>query len=513
MVWTSSTSLVLKEEQLRIIRPLDAPVGSRLRLWQEARIRSGIFSRDPPEGAEEGGVSHRGPFAPESQPIGSDVEVAWMAVSSMAQGKAGVLHRDLGVVGATFMGLGSIVGAGVFVSIGIATAQAGSGIILAILAAAFVATCNALASAQLAASHPVSGGTYEYGYTYLSPSFGFTAGWMFLCAKTASAATAALGFAGYLLHALGWGSNYLVAIAVAAVVVLTLLVLAGLRRSNWMNVLIVSVTLGSLVIFVTAGLPRLVQSDPAVFLPTEMTEMGGPKSLLYATALMFVAYTGYGRIATMGEEVKAPRRVIPQAIIITLIVSASLYVAVALVAVATLGATSLGDLTEAGAAPLETVARAFNQPFVAFAVSVGAITAMLGVLLNLILGLSRMALAMGRRNDLPPLLAGIDPRGVPVFAVLLVGAGIAGLALIGSIEVAWSFSAFTVLIYYAITNLAALRMPKERRLYSRAFPIMGLAACLFLAVWVPPVIWVSGLGLIGGGLLLRLLLRRDARFV
>lgn len=429
----------------------------------------------------------------------------------MAQGNAGALNRELGVVGATFMGLGSIVGTGVFVSIGIATAQAGSGIILAIIAAAFVAMCNALASAQLAASHPVSGGTYEYGYTYLSPTLGFTAGWMFLCAKTASAATAALGFAGYLLHALGLGPRHLVAIAVAAVLVLTLLVLAGLKRSNWMNVLIVSITLGSLVIFVTAGLPRLIQTDPVVFFRADTAETGGLSSLLYATALMFVAYTGYGRIATMGEEVKEPRRVIPQAIIITLIVSAALYVAVAVVAVATLGTTSLGALTEAGAAPLETVARAFNQPLVALAVSIGAITAMLGVLLNLILGLSRMALAMGRRSDLPPLLSGIDPRGVPVVAVLLVGAAIAGLALIGSIEIAWSFSAFTVLIYYAITNLAALRMPAERRLYSRAFPVMGLAGCLFLAVWVPPLVWASGLGLIGGGLLLRHLLRGNAR--
>lgn len=429
----------------------------------------------------------------------------------MAKGKMGALNRELGVVSATFMGLGSIVGAGVFVSIGIATAQAGSGIILAIIAAAFVAMCNALASAQLAASHPVSGGTYEYGYIYLSPTLGFTAGWMFLCAKTASAATAALGFAGYLLHALGMGPGNLVAIAVGAVVVLTLLVLAGLKRSNWMNVLIVSVTLGSLVIFIMAGLPRLAQTDPVVFIRLDTTGTGGLSSLLYATALMFVAYTGYGRIATMGEEVKEPRRVIPQAIIITLIVSAALYVAVAVVAVATLGTASLGELTEAGAAPLETVARAFNQPLVALAVSIGAITAMLGVLLNLILGLSRMALAMGRRRDLPTPLSGIDPRGVPVFAVLMVGAAVAGLALIGSIEIAWSFSAFTVLIYYAITNLAALQMPADRRLYSRAFPVMGLAGCLFLAFWVPPVIWASGLGLIGGGLLLRLLMRGNAR--
>lgn len=427
----------------------------------------------------------------------------------MAQVKAGELKRELGVVGATFMGLGSIIGTGLFVSLSLATAQAGSGILLAIIAAAFLALCNALASAQLAASHPVSGGTYEYGYIYLSPSFGFTAGWMFLCAKSASAATAALGFSGYLLHSLGLGPELVVAVAVAAVAVLTLLVLAGLKRSNGMNIVIVCVTLGSLAVLIVAGLPRLAQSDPALFVPRELTGEGDLTSLLYATALMFVAYTGYGRIATIGEEVKSPRQVIPRAIIITLMVSAALYVLVAVVAIAALGTTRLADLTGQGTAPLESVARALNQPVVAAVVSVGAVTAMLGVLLNLILGLSRVALAMGRRNDLPSWLSAIDARGVPVMAVLLVGVAITGLTLVGSIALAWSFSAFTVLIYYAITNLAALRMPAHRRLYSRAFPIMGLAGCLFLAVWVPPLIWASGLALIGAGLGLKWLLRRD----
>ncbi len=126
-----------------------------------------------------------------------------------------VLKRDLGLIGATMMGLGSIVGTGVFVSIGVAAGVTGPSVVLAIVLAALVATCNALSSAQLAASHPVSGGTHEYGYRYLHPALGFTAGWMFLCAKIASAATAALGFAGYLLHLLGITSISMIPIAVS----------------------------------------------------------------------------------------------------------------------------------------------------------------------------------------------------------------------------------------------------------------------------------------------------------
>ena len=141
------------------------------------------------------------------------------------------------------MGLGSMVGTGVFVSIGIAAGVAGPPVILAIVIAACVATCNALSSAQLAASHAVSGGTYEYGYRYLGPSLGFTAGWMFLCAKTASAATAALGFSAYLLRLVSGDLRLMPLLAIGAVVLFTLLVLGGIRRSSWMNTAIVSVTL------------------------------------------------------------------------------------------------------------------------------------------------------------------------------------------------------------------------------------------------------------------------------
>ena len=218
------------------------------------------------------------------------------------------LKRELGIGGATMMGLGSMVGTGVFVSIGIAAGVAGPAVILAIILAAGVATCNALSSAQLAASHAVSGGTYEYGYRYLNPALGFTAGWVFLYAKSASAVTAAIGFAGYFLRLVGGSLDNIAWVAVTATALLTLLVLTGMRRSSWANIAIVSVTLLALGSFVAFGIPTAVAGGDDSSTPFFTNSDGSlPEAFLYVTALMFVAFTGYGRIATLGEEVMEPR--------------------------------------------------------------------------------------------------------------------------------------------------------------------------------------------------------------
>ncbi len=415
------------------------------------------------------------------------------------------LRRELGVTGAVFMGLGSIVGTGVFVSIGIAAGITGPSVVLAVALAALVATANGLSSAQLAAAHPVSGGTYEYGYRYLSPGLGFTAGWMFLLAKSASAATAALGFAGYTLDLFGVDTGWLVPLALALVVGLTAVVLAGIRSSNAVNITIVSITLLSLGAFVLIGIPDVEPDSFGGFFGGD----GWTPGFLEAVALMFVAYTGYGRIATLGEEVKEPRRTIPRAIITTLAVTMLLYVSVAVVGVGVGGADRLASLTTELAAPLEELAKGFSGTGLSTMVAVGAITAMAGVLLNLILGLSRVLLAMGRRHDMPAGTARINAGGTtPLVAVPVMGTVIAGLVLIGDVQTTWTFSAFTVLIYYSITNLAALRLPIEDRRFPRWISVAGLIACLFLAFWVDPLVWVYGLGLLAVGFVLRTVVRR-----
>lgn len=426
------------------------------------------------------------------------------------------LHRVVGLPGAVLVGLGSILGTGVFVSLGVAAGIAGNALLLAIVISAFVAACNAISSAQLSAAHPVSGGTYEFGYRLLTPSLGFTAGWMFLVAKSFSAATAALGFSGYLLRALAIDPvQWRVPVAIGAVALFTLLVVSGVRRSTLANTVIVSLTLVALGVFVLTGFRdaagRANVAFTPFFAPGDASDARPAFArVLEASALMFVAYAGYARITTMGEEIRDPRRVIPLAILGTLVIALAIYSLVAFVALGAFGATNLFEATRDAAAPLEASARHTDGPIIARIVAIGAITAMLGVLLNLILGLSRVALAMGRRSDLPPALARVSSGGAggsPTIAVVCVGVGVGALALLGDVRLTWSFSAFAVLVYYAITNLAAIRLAREDRMYPAWIAWAGLAACVSLAFFVEVRVWMIGLGIIAGGLAIRAICR------
>ena len=384
------------------------------------------------------------------------------------------------------LGLGSIIGTGVFVSLGIGASIAGPMILPAIGLAGLVALCNGLSSAQLAANHSVSGGTYEYGHRWLNPSLGFVAGWMFLCAKSASAATAALGFALYL------NPENSLPIALAIVWVITAITLLGIQRTNTINPLIVGAVLLSLIAFVVFGAPA-ISANPQNW----QSALDGEnlKNLLPATALMFVAFTGYGRIATLGEEVTEPRRTIPRAITATLVTTTVIYIVVTWVALANAGNQF---------SSLALIAQTFSGPSLVKVLTAGAIIAMASVLLNLVLGLSRVVLAMGRRCDLPKTTARItDSTKVPAVATIVVGCLITGLVYVGDMKLTWSFSAFTVLVYYALTNLCAIRLKIEERLYPSWVSYIGLFACLCLAVFVEWRIILAGLSLIALGLALR----------
>lgn len=441
-----------------------------------------------------------------------------------------MLKREIGTTGAMFMGLGSMIGTGVFVSIGLCAEKTGVLLLFAVPLAGLVALCNALSSAQLAARFPVSGGTYEYANRLLNGPIGFAAGWMFICAKSASAATAALGLAGYLLNALQWegpDSKHVI-LAVSVLIVPLSLVLFGIRQSNQINSVVVSITLCALSLLIMAGVTAVLilpdfstlwnavlsqkfELDSAGNTPHDFSSLSFTSvhwsDFLEATALMFVAFTGYGRIATLGEEVKRPRTTIPRAIAITMLISVLVYMGISFTALSTLGTERLYRATMEQAAPLEIVARqletAFaNQPglwrflpagILTAAILVGAITAMTGVLLNLLLGLSRVLLAMGRRKDLPVLLTRVHPEnGAPRPAILVTGGIVLLLVLIGSVKLAWTFSALTVLFYYGITNLAALRLQPSERLYPAWVSICGLIGCLFLVVFIDGRAWLAG---------------------
>jgi APA family basic amino acid/polyamine antiporter len=381
------------------------------------------------------------------------------------------LRRELGLGGAVVTGLGSILGTGAFISIGLASSVWGDTVLLALPLAAVVAVFNGLSSAFLAGRFPVAGGTYEYGYRTLNPWLGFTAGWLFVLAKTASGASAALGVALYL----GSGSPLVPVVCAAAV---TMLVAFGLRRTTWVNSALVGVTVLAIAWFAVSG---LVGNEPAML---DLSPVDESSSLLAAMAFLFVAYTGYGRIATLGEEVHHPHRVIPLAVVVTLAIAAILYIAIE-VGGRAMGGEHWGALIELGF---------INEPVV----RIGAVAAMIGVLLNLVLGLSRVWLAMGRRGDMPAHLAVLDARMQPTAAIVVSGALIAAATLLSDISLAWTFSAMTVLLYYGLTNLSALALDRRR-----ATAWAGLVSCLGLSLFVPLEVWLTGAGLVVAGLVLR----------
>lgn len=414
------------------------------------------------------------------------------------------LKRQIGLGGAILLGLGSILGTGVFVSLGLAVGVAGSWAVLALGIATLLATMNALSSAQLAANHPVSGGTYAYGYRYLKPEFGFVAGMAFLLAKSASAAAAAIGLVSYLVVLSGWQNVPVNALAAGLVLLMTGLVVAGLRRANIVNALLVSITLLALTSLIGVTVMRGDLFSSGLLKTTGPIHTPG---LFEAAGLLFVAFTGYGRIATLGEEVLAPRQTIPRAIIVTLWVTGFLYLGVLLCGMAVLGNIGFAKEMQLSAAPLQAIAVALEAPWLRVFLSLAAITAMAGVLLNLLIGLSRVAFAMGREGDAPSLFARLN-RQEPLVATLFVGVSIALIALFGSLFMVWSFSAFTVLIYYAITNLAALQLGPEERLYPRIVSVLGLVGCLGLAFGITSAAILGGTCLLLLGLAARYVLKR-----
>jgi APA family basic amino acid/polyamine antiporter len=378
----------------------------------------------------------------------------------------------MGLGGAVVTGLGAILGTGAYVSIGIAAGQWGDAVLLAIPLAGLVALCSGLSSAHLAGRFPVAGGTYEYGYKTLGPYWGFAAGWLFILAKTASAASAALGVALYLgLPAARW-------LAIVIAMASTALVAGGLRRTTSVNLVLVTATLAGLLAFVWDGLDTGLADVALPFEPD-------PTAILPAIAFLFVAFTGYGRVATLGEEVVAPKRTIPRAVVVTLGIAVVLYFAVALAGREIFG-SNWGATLASGSTLADLV-----SPRLSTVVAIGAVTAMAGVLLNLVLGLSRVWLAMGRRGDMPRGLARLDQRSQPTSAVWLSGALVAVLCLVGDIATTWSFSAFSVLLYYGITNLSALALDRRR-----GTAWVGLLSCLFLSMFVGLATWLIGTALL-----------------
>ena len=387
------------------------------------------------------------------------------------------LQRRLGLADAVTIGLGSMIGAGIFVVLAPAAAAAGSGLLIGLGVAAIVAYCNATSSARLAALYPQSGGTYVYGRERLGAFWGYTAGWSFVVGKTASCAAMALTVGIY-----AWPA-YAHAVAVAAVVVLTAVNYAGIQKSAVFNRIIVTIVL---VVLATVVVTLFGSGDPRV--SATSFDGGSVGGVLQAAGLLFFAFAGYARIATLGEEVRDPARTIPRAIPIALGITLAVYAIVTVAVTLQLGGEGLAT----SSAPLADAVRAAGHPGIEPVIRAGAAVAALGSLLSLILGVSRTTLAMARDGHLPHSLAAVHPRfAVPHRAELVVGAVVAVLAAFADVRGAIGFSAFAVLIYYAIANASALTLGRK------LIPAAGLAGCILLAVLLP-----IGSVLVGAGVVL-----------
>jgi APA family basic amino acid/polyamine antiporter len=406
------------------------------------------------------------------------------------------LARRLGMFDAVTIGLGAMIGAGVFAAVGPAAAAAGSGLLIGLGIAAVVAYCNATSSAALAAVYPTSGGTYVYGRERLGAFWGYLAGWGFVVGKTASCAAMALTFGAYA--APEWRRP----LAVAAVAGLTAVNYRGVQKTAWLTRVLLAVVLGALA---TVGIGALAGGQASPDNLGSVTEVGGWRGILQSAGLLFFAFAGYARLATLGEEVVDPARTIPRAIPLALGLTLVVYATVTVSALLAVGPQVLAAST----APLDAVVRAGSLDGLAPVVRVGGTVAALGVLLSLIVGVSRTAFAMAANGELPRWLDAVHRRHrVPHHAELAVGIVVSVVVLVADLRGAIGFSSFAVLTYYAIANASAWTLPAEHRRWPRWLAAVGLAGCVVLAFTLPTTSVVGGTVVLVAGALVWLVRRR-----
>jgi basic amino acid/polyamine antiporter, APA family len=409
-----------------------------------------------------------------------------------------VLTRRLGVGHAIGIGLASMIGAGAFYVWAPAARAAGSGLFVGLLIAGIVATLNALSSAQLAMAHPVSGGAYAYGRATLGPWWGFAAGWLFLSGKTASAAGIALIAGTYL-----WPGQARV-LAVLAIVVFALVNISGIRSTGRVSVGIVTVVLSGIAAIVVVALVTHAGGFAPVGGPPDGGDGAGLYGVLQSAGLLFFCFAGYARMATLGEEVRDPRRTLPRAILGALAIALVVYAVLGTLCVSILGVDALARTV----APVAALVPPAWAPLVAVVAGIAS----LGSLLGILAGLSRTSLAMARESDLPGRLGWIWPRtSAPVAAEATMAAlAMLGVLLLDPVQLV-GFSASSVLAYYAVAHLAARAQPAGERWLPRVVQYVGVFGCLLLSLTLPPQSVLSAALVLTLGLAIRAARLRASR--
>jgi basic amino acid/polyamine antiporter, APA family len=409
------------------------------------------------------------------------------------------LKPQLGLFSAVATGLAAIIGTGIYFVIAPAAAITGPAILLAFLLAAFIAYCNAMSSVQLAAVYPHTGGTYEYANRMIGPWAGFIAGWMFVVANTTGTGVIALSFAYYLNQS--WDVLPPRPIAVVVVLIMTVINMMGIRQSSRVVNILVLLSVACLLTMIVIGLPQGRMDNFTPFAPS------GAGSIFHAAALLFFAYTGYSRIATLVEEVRNPARNIPLATVIALSITTTLYLLVAVTAIAVTGGVELGK----SSSPLAQVMITAGSGWGYIVITMGALLTTFNSGLTNLLGNSRVAFAMGRGNDLPKAFARLSTNKNPWLSVLISGIIAMLVAAFAPFLIMIAISSLSTLIYYAITNLSALRLSHEQRTHPRILVYLGLIGCIGLVLSLSPEEIGAGIGMLVLGVIYRIIRSRGGR--
>ncbi len=381
------------------------------------------------------------------------------------------LKRSIGLWSAVAINVGAIIGGGIFVVTGIVAGYAGSALVISMIIAGIIAFITATSFAKLTSWQPVEGSVYEYGRQLISPFSGFLAGWMWIVANTFTGAAVSLGFAYYLTAAFpGLPSNL---IAAALCLGFTALNLVGAKESAGVNNIFVSIKLAVLAFFVLFG---ALHWNAGNFIPFQPLSSG----VLYGSFFIFFAYGGFARVAVVAEEVKDAKRNVPKAMLLSLGISMIVYVLVGIIAVGLLKPVALAG----SGSPLTAAMSVTGNSFAVQIVSVGGLVATASVLLTAILGVSRMAYSMARRNDLPSALARLHNKFcTPYYAILAAGVLMAVLVLFVDLTRVVAISTFALLFNYSITNIAAFKLKSDHKRH-KVMPLLGLATCIMLLAFI-----------------------------
>ena len=403
--------------------------------------------------------------------------------------RAPVLKREIGLFGATALGIGAIIGSGIFVVTGIVAGVAGPAMIISVVIAGVIAVFSAMSVAELAAFLPEEGGTYAYAQRLISPFAGFIAGWIWIFSNIFVGAAVSLGFAHYF-------ATIFPAIPVKIIALLICLIFLainyiGLKESLLFNNILVTAKVLILLFFVAFGLGFFRPGNFTPFMPA------GSIGVLSGAALIFFAYTGFARVTIMAEEVKDPVKTIPRSIYLALGISTVVYLLVSIIAIGLAGAPALAQ----SGSPLADALSMTGSPGAVLLVSAGAMIATASVLLTTIMGISRIVFSMARSHDLPLLFERIHPRfGTPHYAIAVTGAGMIAALLLADLALVVAVGTFAMLIYYLIANIAAFRLTTDHRLYPPWVPAIGALSCIGLVAFLSPGSWIIGcIGILFGG--------------